>query len=254
MNLDRVTITGADDSISPAELLPLSRDFPWTEWGILVSAKHSAGGGKRFPSYEWISALMAQPARPRLNLSLHVCGRWVRELLVGKNSIPEWMLAPFHRAQLNFHAEVSECDPPKFLEALRSLGKRQIIFQLDGVIGEQFLEAADLEDVEESCGDTDLDCVPLFDVSGGAGVLPAKWPAPWFPGGDNPLTAHGYAGGLSPDNLAEQLPRIAAAAGDCRIWIDVETKVRSGHDTLFDLTKVRRFLEAAAPFVGKESP
>ena len=31
--LDRVTITGADDSVRPTDLLELSREFPFVEWG-----------------------------------------------------------------------------------------------------------------------------------------------------------------------------------------------------------------------------
>lgn len=37
-----------------------------------------------------------------------------------------------------------------------------------------------------------------------------------------------------------------------RIWIDMETRVRSNNDATFDLTKVRRCLEIAAPFVAPQ--
>jgi hypothetical protein len=45
--LERVTITGADDSTSIDEMLALSRRFPFVEWGILVSKRHE--GSYRFP-------------------------------------------------------------------------------------------------------------------------------------------------------------------------------------------------------------
>ena len=38
MILDRVTITGADDSIHVEQLAELSQAYPYVEWGILVSA------------------------------------------------------------------------------------------------------------------------------------------------------------------------------------------------------------------------
>jgi len=60
---------------------------------------------------------------------------------------------------------------------------------------------------------------------------------------------HGYAGGLGPENLAEQLPLIGQAAGDCRIWVDMESRVRSDNDRQFDLAKVRKCLEIAKPFI-----
>lgn len=254
MKLETVTITGADDSTRPEDLLKLSGEFPWVEWGILVSPRLTfPGGSPRFPSPDWLAALAREAGRNRLNLSLHVCGRWVRDLLVGSVTLPYWMLEGFRRVQLNFHAEKVECRPHDFFYALHYLGKRQIIFQIDGVIGNEHYEAIDLEDVEENAGGSSIDAVPLFDVSGGAGILPAKWPAPYYRGDDRaddaPPVAHGYAGGLGPDNLAEQLSLIAAAAGDCRTWIDMETRVRSDDDALFDLCKVRYCLEIAKGWI-----
>jgi hypothetical protein len=103
-------------------------------------------------------------------------------------------------------------------------------------------------------------------VGPGAGILPREWPKPIYldvhPGDDGcgvqQHRYHGYAGGLGPDNLAEQIPLIlAAAAGnehtaEGRIWIDMETRVRSSDDRTFDLAKVRRCLEIAAPYVKQE--
>jgi hypothetical protein len=72
-------------------------------------------------------------------------------------------------------------------------------------------------------------------------VVPSTWPAP-IPGVDY----HGYAGGLGPKTLPVELPRIAAAAGAARTWIDMESRVRSADDKLLDLHKVRACLAFAA--------
>ncbi len=53
----------------------------------------------------------------------------------------------------------------------------------------------------------------------------------------------GYAGGLKPSNIAQQLPLIAAAAGDGPYWIDMESGVRDADDR-FDLGKCRAVCEA----------
>jgi phosphoribosylanthranilate isomerase len=85
---------------------------------------------------------------------------------------------------------------------------------------------------------------PLFDTSGGAGVLPNRWPGAW------PGRYCGYAGGLGPDNVVEQLTRIRIAANEGeRFWIDMERRVRSDDDEQFDLDKVRTVLEAVKPLV-----
>lgn len=250
MNLDRVTITGPDDSIAVADLVPLSREFPFVEWGILVSGSHlesmPSAAAARFPSINWISDLRRLAESESISLSLHVCGRWTRGLLLGNLYIPPLLTDTpiFKRIQLNFHAENTPCDAAKLLAVLRSLGKRQYIFQIDGANGNQHLESLYAENDDGS-----VDAVPLFDISGGAGILPTEWPKPIYMSTDSDCCYHGYAGGLGPDNLEIQLPLIGEAAGNTRIWIDMETRVRSANDRQFDLEKVRRCLEICAPHV-----
>jgi len=239
MNLDRVTITGADDSIDPRELALLSRRFPFVEWGILVSPTRQ--GGARFPSGAWIHELqIVNKYDGPLKLSLHVCGRWVRRLLTGYDEIPVWLFTGVQRVQLNFHAEHTPCIADQFVAALRDK-PYQFIFQIDGSGGNEHMQLAVAAGLK--------DAVPLFDISGGAGILPSEWPrAASFPG----IGYFGYAGGLGPDNLAGQIPKIAEAAGNARVWIDMESRVRSGGGVgpdVFDLDKVERCLQIAEPFV-----
>lgn len=227
--LDRVTITGADDSIQPYSLLPLSEQFPFAEWGILLSK--TSAGRNRFPSVAWIDLLPQG-----LNLSAHICGRWVREICDGSWSImecDEWkdrpgILDKFSRFQINFHGEKQ-----KFLGLIKGLqhplfAGKQIILQIDGV-NDYLLEAA---------REAGIDAVPLFDKSGGIGVLPDAWPKAMD-------CYSGYAGGLSPSNLELQLELIEKVCGNNPIWIDVETKVRSADDRQFETHLAHKFLEIA---------
>lgn len=258
MILDRVTITGADDSVSPGSLLEISKQFPFVEWGILVSQSKSNTDCPRFPSAQWISELQAlDAAGVSMALSLHVCGKWTRDLLQGEMSIPPELLRCFGRIQLNFHADKTPCKPKEFADAAKGLA-RPIIFQIDGELGNAHLD---------SFFEHEGDGYPLYDISGGAGVLPKEWPAPRYlrvdPGehgeGVESYSYHGYAGGLGPDNLERQLPLIALAAAGTEhthegpIWIDMETRVRSVDDRHFDLCKVVRCLEIAEPFIARPS-
>lgn len=246
MNLDRVTITGADDSIGdPSSLISLTREFPFVEWGILVSSNHSWQGAARFPSTPWIACLqkLKFDVCP-MNLSLHICGKWVRDLLVGDTTFPQHLVSGFSRIQLNFHAENTQCNGQLFHAALCKFDERQFIFQIDGAGGNRHLESIYGENDIHS-----VNAVPLFDISGGAGMIPARWPKPMYMHDDSRHCYHGYAGGLGPDSLEQQLPLIAEAAGDTRIWIDMETKVRSPDDAKFDLDKVRRCLELCQPYI-----
>lgn len=258
MAIDRVTITGADDSVRPQDLIPLTREFPFVEWGILASENntHQRMGCPRYPSPRWLADLqaVAETTGQLPNLALHINGRWVRKLLVGENIVPHEHFHCFGRVQLNFHAERNNCLPRDFAACLNAIGKT-FIFQLDGAKGNAHMDAANEYAAKN--------CHGLFDVSGGAGILPNEWPKPIYldvdpgehGGGIEYHAYHGYAGGLGPENLDEQIPRIlAAAAGtehtrEGRIWIDMETRVRSDNDRTFDLAKVRRCLEISAPFV-----
>lgn len=259
MNLDRVTITGPDNSIRPEDLIPLSKEFPFVEWGILFSASNH--GGPRFPSIDWLLDFRNVARREHFNLSLHICGRYVRQILIGETPQAVWgVIDDYQRMQLNFHAEKNECKPAECLKALVAFsnhGEREFIFQIDGERGNTHLEniSAEMDNVDY------IEAVGLFDISGGTGILPTEWPEPQYldvtPGPDGEgiesYRYHGYAGGLGPDNLAEQIPLIGKASKGCRFWIDMETKVRSDSDRRFDLAKVRRCLEISKPFVKVDS-
>lgn len=237
MKLDRVTITGADDSIRAEDLLPLTERYPFVEWGLLYSKTRQ--GTPRYPSETWLRNLAALAGGPKLPLSAHLCGQWVRELVLdGDFTFPvlNRLWPYFDRVQLNFHGQFHKgCD--LWHEKLRRNRDKQYILQYDSVNDRACMPL--LESPHFSA-------VPLFDRSGGAGVVPGQWPKAI------PHVYCGYAGGLGPDNLSEELRRIRAAAGENQIWIDMETKVRSEGDIKFDLKKVELCLEAAAPFVSQK--
>src|SRR5690242_537210 len=87
MKLCEVTLTGADDQTSPLRLVELSKQYPFVEWGILVSEKQS--GCPRFPSDLWQEnfVVAVRDAGHPVNVSCHVCGSWVRSLLVGDDQL-----------------------------------------------------------------------------------------------------------------------------------------------------------------------
>ncbi len=145
-----------------------------------------------------------------------------------------YILPLCQQIQLNSHGEIL---PPNAADNIKRTFARlrydgqRIIFQMDGVNDQLFHDCADF-----------LDCDALFDQSHGAGVLPEKWPYNF------PACQCGYAGGLGPENLAEQLASIATVADDrWPWWIDMETGVRTGG--WFDLAKVRQCCEIVKEFL-----
>jgi hypothetical protein len=231
-----VTVTGADDSIDIENLVELSKEFPYVEFGILLSKKQQ--GGKRFPSKDWLWDLYCLWEGKELALSGHMCGTWVRDLCVGKTTFFKdfgqiWDM--FSRFQLNFHAENHLFDYEKLSVLVEQyFGNRPIIFQMDGV-NENAFKFFNNEK-------KNILMQPLFDLSGGRGVLPGEWPK------QLPNQYCGYAGGLSPDNVQKELEKISKIASG-PIWIDAETLLRSNDDAVFDFGKVVDFLVAAKPWV-----
>lgn len=241
MPLKVVTITGADDSTDIEDLVSLSREFPFVEWGILVS--QTAEGRYRFPSRKWIDQLVrrVRELREPLKLSTHVCGRWVRRLMVGEL---DWLELPMiiditDRIQINTHAEqhASTTGLITSLTDAKSISTKEenleFIFQWDGV-NNHLTYAALAYGFKVSA---------LFDTSGGAGQLPSSWP---MPAREFPC---GYAGGLGPDNVEDQLRIIEQRCIDRDFWIDMERRVRSEDDSRLDLDKVRRVLEESKPHI-----
>lgn len=73
-----------------------------------------------------------------------------------------------------------------------------------------------------------------------------------------PGRALGYAGGPGPQNLADEIPRLLAAAGMRAFWIDMEFSLHDEHDR-FDTHRCRSALMAmqglrtAAALPGQEA-
>ncbi len=232
MNLKTITITGADESVDPGELVRLSQEYPFVEWGILLSS--SSMGERRFPSYDWLEKLQELRKNPMLNhcvsLSGHLCGKWVRDVLIGKTGDLSMSLNGleymFGRIQINTHGISEKKDLYAFCRVVEMLN-RAVLIQMDG----------ENDGMYKYLRQQDCDIYPFFDLSHGCGVLPESWPRPMN------RRYGGYGGGLGPDNLEKQLERIAAIVGSRPFWVDMETKVRSDDDKQFDLNKVVACLE-----------
>lgn len=235
--LETVTLTGADDSVDPRQLRKLSDEFPFVEWGILIGSNF---GGTRFPSGGWIRNLIEERvgSNNTMHLSLHICGRWLREIAAGRSNLPECLgsdLYAFDRCQLNWHGERQAWSAIRtnILAAFYQLEPWEptIINQLDGVNDELLSEASRRFRV-----------AGLFDASHGSGQKPGEWPK------SRVDMQCGWAGGLGPDNVAAEIPRIAEQAYG-PFWIDMETKLFTGNQ--FDLAKCRSVLEAVDEFVAQ---
>jgi hypothetical protein len=239
VKINTVTVTGADDTFLHAEMEQISNYFPHVEFAILMSRKYLPEGTSRFPSANWLKKL--QDLSPDVNLAIHICGQWVTEIYEGKWPVEELaavlgsdFFKRIDRWQLNTHGRKFKCTDA-FLDSL-SNGPKSVIFQNDGK-NNVTINAA----IARGCKNVGA----LFDLSHGTGVLPTAWEAP-LEG-----IYCGYAGGLSPENVAAQCDKLSEFVR-VPIWIDAETHLRStAHESsydYFDLKRVYKFLAEAERF------
>ena len=79
----------------------------------------------------------------------------------------------------------------------------------------------------------------LFDASGGRGIAADEWKKPVYPG----KHAQGYSGGLSPENIADNLTKINTVADGHKIWVDAEGKLKT--DNKFDCARAAAYIKNA---------
>lgn len=226
VTLTRVTISGADDQVSPAAMAALSANYPFVEWGILFS--QSREGQSRYPSKKWRDEVVKLArTKQRMRLSAHLCGSYARSFMDGEDRalIGDYS-GVFERVQVNGFDAASAAS---FIEKARSLSAFEFILQAPN---ERALFACTW--IASTIGR----CSVLFDPSGGHGVnlLSVGAPRsvePWLP--------IGFAGGIGPHNVEEVAAMLDAAGfrtgNRAETWIDMESGVRDADD-VFDIERV----------------
>ncbi len=249
--LKMVTVTGADDSVKPSDLAEIAAEYPFVEFGLLFRGtqnreKPPISNRPRFPSFDWLMEMLAVVGpKHRLSLSCHLCGQGVRDFLEGVFlATPQPFNLLFKRIQINTHGIPHVFNSRHVRETAHrmTLNDQQVIFQYDGVNSDIMLSCVGRHPLDDHEG---LNIAALYDLSHGGGVLPETWSHPLA----KTAIPCGFAGGLSPENVASQIAKIQVVMGDANFWIDAETHLRSDGDKQFDLVKVRSFLEAAKPYV-----
>lgn len=234
--LNTVTFTGVDEFTSVDDLEVLSDEYPCAEWGLLyrhpnTSTRH------RYPSWTFARQFAAHMMARRMRFALHVCGRAVDDLLNAHNDdgwSPGLMNLALHadRVLLNLRGGADRATAVLRLAQVLADREFPVRLVLPWNIHTRGLWAA-----------LDTACVPgvsieaLVDASGGRG----KRPPEWTPGDQVPGAVLGYAGGLTPANLAKELPKLAVAAGHRPFWIEMETSLRDAQDR-FDVGRCRAAL------------
>jgi len=228
MIINKVTFTGADNKTDITALKQIQKEFSFVEWGILIASNE---GRNRYPSEDFILQLKNNG----LNLALHLCGKWSRNILT--DGVLELKYDFFNRYQLNFNFLNSKHDLINYQNLTQAYMDKNFILQYNGSnhiainkIINQF-----------NTSNTNI----LFDASGGRGTQINEIKKPF----DTIYT--GYSGGLNVENTDWICDKIFNHADEnTKVWIDMETGVRTNDE--FDLDKVYKVLRRVDKWIHKQ--
>ncbi len=230
MNINKVTITGADDKINQNDLFDLSIKYPFVEWAILFSIAKE--GELRYPSQEWIKTLVSNF---KLDFSAHFCGWYSKQILEEQNFDLITNLHPnFKRVQLNYSFKHSKgWDLMGIIDYCNKYDDRSIILQYN----------KSNSDTLDPIIYTDLpsNLHFLYDSSGGRGTEITSI--------NKPINTYytGYAGGLNLNNIDSICKLINNFQSNALVWVDLESGARINNE--FDLKTVEDILNKCKPFI-----
>lgn len=238
MTITRVTITGADNNSSVDEMIRLSQNYDFVEWGILFGSQTNID---RFPDERGLVNLYASllPGN-NIKLSGHLCGKYSRQVLENNDFTFVEFLNRFERIQLNYNFGnssnkwlignlINYVSSPRnrhnfILQWNKSNQKQLYPYHKDGQFNYIHL---------------------LYDSSGGRGKEIEYIQEPL-----NTIFT-GYSGGIGPDNIDKVISAIENTGNDKYVWIDMESKVRT--DNKLDFNKVEEILKKVQQHIKKQS-
>lgn len=232
IKLKYCAISGVDDAVRIRDLSKLAKRFPFMEVGILWYPEHA--GESRYPTREWINRFVKDYKGQ--HAAIHLCGSALADFASGDADTVK-LATQFKRVQLNLRFEHAgdHINPSDLVEQIKKYPDTEFVIQY-GQDQKALLALF-----------TDVPNVSVFhDVSAGAGRVAREY----LPPVEGRFT--GYAGGLGPHNLAEEIKRIQKIAPGHTTWVDAETNLRSEND-VFDISKASQFLAVAETFVAIEN-
>jgi len=218
--LKAVTFTGADNNTNIDNINNIKNTNPLVEFAVLHNI--TSQGSSKFPDFWW----MTQFVNININRAIHLCGKTCYEFING-NLPKNYFIAycnrsNFSRIQLNFNNKFIDFSHRQKIYTLSQ--QYHLVLQYNK--GNKFL----CDSLIDMGAEVDF----LFDSSGGRGILNKQWP--------EPIKGHycGYAGGLNPDNVLEEVKKISEIC-PYDYWIDMESGVRT--NDRFDLDKVNQICQ-----------
>lgn len=240
MNIQTITCSGPNEKVKLAGLLRLFTANSIAEMGVQCSGKTTSVGTER---YEWIKQLFIDAGRIQQNLraALHINTEWCEDFCRGNvaRELSEFMAfrhngAPFFsRIQLNFSL-------PRNQTITDRINPKDVADVILSYPSTRFILPCNIKTIGfiEKVAEFNVVFDVLYDSSFGEGISPDRWEAPVFKD-----RFQGYAGGLSPENIVENLDKISQVVPTgTDIFVDAEGNLKDEAGA-FDLAKARRYIQ-----------
>lgn len=230
MKLNYICLTGVDDTVSLPKLSALYAKYPFIQFGVPFDLRKE--GTPRYPSPTTRKRIETASEEAKLPLSAHLCGQYLENVLTGHSRLLNDLPNCYTHIQLNFGGySTGFIDWESVLDLAKQLKRFVFIVQFHGLEEDVPLNIRKQKNI-----------ALLMDSSHGRGVLPHAWPDP-IEG-----ISCGYAGGLSPDNISDQLVFLEQVVAKTSIWIDVESGIRDNKNK-FCMNRTEQFLDHVKAYV-----
>lgn len=240
INIVKVSCCGANELLNLDETVLFLKNNPNAELGIGISKEKCSIASPRF---NWICELQNRliPTKNTQQLAFHINGRWSIEILKSGEIPLELKHLLKHnkesaRIQLNFVGSgfsANNVSPLPMTRLIRKLsksglGKFILPYNKDS---QEFISS-----LSQLTSQFDI----LYDSSFGFGKQAENYYSLF------PNQLQGYAGGLSADNIQEEIIKIEnVQEKTTSIWVDAEGKLRRNDCNKLDLNKAEAFVRKA---------
>jgi hypothetical protein len=242
MKLEKITCSDMREHNEIDEIINLGTRYPMAEFAIQAHLSKFQG---HMPRYIWFDTLLHAARTTNVQLAMHVNSQWRTELCLGR--VPYelrrmWNMKRYNgkpiigRVQININGgeDYFRFYANKVADIIRAYPDIKFILQYTPK------QAKRLQRLDKTGASFSI----LFDASGGNGKLPDKWITPALPGHQM-----GYSGGLSPENIAENLAKIdSVLPRDYKTWIDAEGKLKDQITKQFDTARAELYIQNALKY------
>jgi len=239
MKLEKITCSDMREYNEIDDIITIGKKYPISEFAIQAHPSKFSGW---MPRYVWFETLAHAVRNTDINIAMHVNSEWRTEICRG--NVPYeirrlWDMRRYNgkpiigRVQVNINGgkDSFRFYINKVASIIRAYPDIEFIFQWTPK-QQTRLNKLDGANVPFSM---------LFDASGGRGKLPKQW--------HTPITSNhkmGYSGGLSPENITENLNKInTLLPREYTTWIDAEGKLKNPDTKQFDITRAEKYIQNA---------